>query len=96
MVGHGKNAHKITFFVLIVGGLNWLFLGLFGTELGSLFGGPAALLSRGLYILMGLAAVYELMNHKENCAKCKEGRAGSAKSAQNMSSTPTQPPTPSV
>lgn len=86
MIGHSKNTHRITFMVLIVGGLNWLFLGLFGTELGSLFGGPTALLSRGIYVLLGLAAVYELMNHKENCAKCKEGEGGSYKPA-----TPTPP-----
>lgn len=63
----GKNAHSITFLVLILAGINWLILGLFQTEIGSLFGGPEALLSRGLYILMGLAAVSEFMNHKANC-----------------------------
>ena len=93
MVGHNKNAHKITFMALIVGGFNWLFLGLFGTELGSLFGVPEALLSRGIYILLGLAAVYELMNHKENCAKCKEGKDNGAKPA---SPTPPTPPAPGV
>lgn len=96
MVGHSKNAHKITFMVLIIGGLNWLFLGLFGTELGSLFGGSEALLSRSIYILFGLAAVYELMNHKEDCAKCKEGKDSGAKPASPTPPTSPTPPAPGV
>jgi uncharacterized protein len=54
-----KNLHKITFLLLIVGGLNWLLLGVFGWEIGSLFGGSSAMLSRLIYVLVGLSAIAE-------------------------------------
>lgn len=46
--------------LLIVGGLNWLLFGLFGWDVGQLFGGMDALVSRVVYVLVGLAALYEL------------------------------------
>jgi uncharacterized protein len=48
--------------LLIVGGLNWGLVGLFGVDLvASLFGGtvgPRSSLSNLVYILVGLAALY--------------------------------------
>lgn len=60
----------ITFILLLVGGLNWLLLGLFGWEIGEIFGGPDALVSKIIYILVGLSAVYEIFTHKTNCKVC--------------------------
>ncbi len=65
-----KTVHMIAFLVLIVGGFNWLALGLFGWELGNLLGGQEAVASRILYIIVGLAAVYELVAHKSGCRIC--------------------------
>ncbi len=65
--------HKVSFLLLIVGGLNWLLVGLFGWDVGSLFGGMEALVSRVIYILVGLAAVYELVSHKNLCKNCDKG-----------------------
>lgn len=76
-----KGLHMVSFSVLVIGGLNWLLLGLFGWEIGMLFGGSAALISRLIYILVGLAAVYEVVTHKQNCRQCGAGAmSGSAPS----------------
>jgi len=56
-----KMMHKITFVLLIVGGLNWLFQGVFNWEIGALFGGQDALISRIIYILVGLSAIWQLV-----------------------------------
>jgi len=62
--------HKITFLLLVVGGLNWLLVGLFGWDVGEIFGGQAAAISRVVYILVGISAIWELASHKQNCAVC--------------------------
>ncbi len=62
--------HKLTFLLLAIGGLNWLLQGLFGWEIGNLFGGQTATISRIIYILVGLSAVAELWMHKKLCMQC--------------------------
>jgi hypothetical protein len=64
------NIHTVTFILLIIGGLNWLAVGLFGWDLGVLFGGQMELISRVIYVLVGVAAVYEVATHKANCKAC--------------------------
>jgi len=66
--------HKIAFLLLIVGGLNWLLVGLFGWDIGSLFGGMSAIISRLIYILVGLSAILELFSHKKTCKDCVSGK----------------------
>ena len=51
---------KLSQSLLIVGGLNWLLLGLFGWDIGQLFGGMDAFVSKVVYVLVGLSAVYQL------------------------------------
>jgi len=62
--------HMITFILLVVGGLNWLAVGLIGKDIGDVFGGQDMMISRIIYILVGLSAIYELVMHKKNCAPC--------------------------
>jgi uncharacterized membrane protein YuzA (DUF378 family) len=58
------------FLLVIVGGLNWLLVGAFDTDLVlKLFG--ATMAAKAVYILIGLAAVYELVGHKGRCSDCK-------------------------
>ncbi len=64
--------HMVTFILLVVGGLNWLAVGLLGWDVGTLFGGQTALISRVIYILVGLSALYEVMMHKADCKMCGE------------------------
>ena len=70
MTGH-KSIHLVTFTLLVVGGLNWLLWGLFEWEIGQLFGGMDAAVSKVIYILVGLSAVYELAMHGKHCRMCK-------------------------
>jgi len=62
--------HMITFLLLVIGGLNWLLFGLFNWEIGSLFGGMSSMVSKIIYILVGLSAVYELATYKKCCKGC--------------------------
>ena len=59
-----KELHMIALLILVIGGLNLLALGTIGSELGSLFGGQDALISRIIYIVVGLAAIYEFIIHR--------------------------------
>ena len=62
--------HKVTFILLVVGGLNWLLVGLVGWDVGQLFGGMGSMVSRVIYVLVGLSALYEVFTHKANCKLC--------------------------
>lgn len=65
--------HYATFGLMAIGGLNWLLVGLLGWDVGSLFGGQAAVVSRVIYVLVGLATVWELVKHKGCCKMCGMG-----------------------
>jgi uncharacterized protein len=57
-----KALNVITFVLLVVGGLNWGLVGLFQFDLvATLFGGQDALLSRIVYTLVGLSALYQIL-----------------------------------
>lgn len=62
--------HYITFFLLVVGGINWLLVGLFGWDIGQIFGGQEATISRIIYVLVGLSAIFEAAMHKSMCKVC--------------------------
>ena len=50
---------RIALLLVIIGGLNWGAIGLFGFDLVAfLFGGQGALLSKIIYTLVGLAALW--------------------------------------
>ncbi len=50
----------VTQILIIVGGLNWLLVGLFQFDLvAAIFGGQTAGLSRIVYILVGLSAIWQ-------------------------------------
>ncbi len=52
----------ITLFLIIVGGINWLLVGIADFDLvAALFGGQQATLAKIVYILVGLSALYQLM-----------------------------------
>ena len=74
--------HRIAFTLIVIGGLNWGILAVTGWEIGQIFGGMDAVISKIIYIVIGLAALLEAFTHKHNCRKCAEG------------AKPTAPPTP--
>lgn len=52
----------ITLLLIIIGGLNWLLVGLFQFDLvATLFGGSQATVSRIVYVLVGLSALWQLI-----------------------------------
>ncbi len=65
-----KALHMVSWILLIVGGLNWLCMGLFAWDIGMLFGEAGNTVSRIIYILVGLAAIVELVFHKRCCNWC--------------------------
>lgn len=86
-----KNMHMVTFLLLIIGGLNWLLVGLFGWDIGEIFGGQTALLSRIVYVLVGLSAIYEVAIHKKDCKMCGCGCKGDCKCGSSATPTPPAP-----
>lgn len=66
----GKGIHMVTFTLLLIGGLNWLLVGAFQWDIGVIFGGMGSQISRLIYVVVGLAAVYEAVNHKKCCKVC--------------------------
>ena len=66
MKGH-KGIHMVTFLLLVIGGLNWLLIGLFNYDVVYLLGATVA---KVVYVLVGVSAVYELAMHKTNCRLC--------------------------
>lgn len=54
-----KCLDRIALALLVIGGLNWGLIGLFGLDLvAALFGGSASLVSRAVYLLVCLAGVW--------------------------------------
>lgn len=68
-----KGLHKLTFLLLVVGGLNWLLIGLFNLNVVMYLGD---MLARVVYVLVGLSAVIEIaVIHPKSCRYCKSGMA---------------------
>lgn len=65
--------HSISFLLLIIGGLNWLLFGIWGTDVGTWLGGMDTSIARIIYVLVGLAAIYEILMHKKICKMCDKG-----------------------
>jgi len=56
-----KSLTIIALVLLIIGGLNWLLVGLFRFDLVSaIFGGQEAILARVVYTIVGICAIYAL------------------------------------
>ncbi|CZT34949.1 MULTISPECIES: DUF378 domain-containing protein [unclassified Rhizobium] len=52
----------ITLILVIVGGVNWLLVGIASFDLvAAIFGGQDAALSRIVYVLVGLSALWQIM-----------------------------------
>ena len=63
-----KAAHAIAFLLVIIGGLNWLLIGVFNWGVADLVG---ASIAKIIYILVGLSAVYLIVTHKKDCKHCE-------------------------
>ncbi len=67
---NNKVLHMVTFLLLVVGGLNWLLIGVADFNLVTTLFGESTL-TKVVYILVGLSAVVELLTHKSRCSMCK-------------------------
>ena len=64
--------HKISFILLVIGGLNWGLV-LFGADVERYIG---ASIANVVYALVALSAIYEIGMHKKICKMCDKGMAG--------------------
>lgn len=55
--------NKLTWWLLIIGGINWLLVGLFGSDLFAMIG-LEGVVARIVYVLVGLSAVYQVLPKK--------------------------------
>ena len=67
--------HKIAFILVIIGGLNWLLVGLFSLDVVMYLG---AVIARIVYVLVGLSAIYLIFSHKRDCRHCDSGSSAPA------------------
>ena len=70
-----KSMHKLTFTLLIIGGLNWLLVAFNWNLVEKLLGSWPTIVTI-VYILVGLSAVYEIFTHKSNCKNCVPSGGG--------------------
>ncbi len=66
---NNKMVHMVAFILLVVGGLNWLLVGAFNMNIVEMILGTGTL-TKVVYILVGLSALYELITHKGHCTAC--------------------------
>ncbi|MDD3262737.1 MAG: DUF378 domain-containing protein [Candidatus Absconditabacteria bacterium] len=66
-----KNVYIIALLLLVVGGLNWGLVGFFGFDLVAWIFGDMSVLSRVVYSLVGLSAVFVAYAELTHC-KCKK------------------------
>lgn len=68
-----KALHMIAFILIVVGALNWGLVGAFDFNLVEKLLGVGTMLTKTVYILVGLAAILEAVTHKNNCNYCSSG-----------------------
>lgn len=68
-----KGAHIVSFILLIVGGLNWGLVGIANYNLVDSIFGSGSGIAKLIYILVGLAAVFDIVTHKKACKMCDKG-----------------------
>jgi len=76
-----KSLHMVAWVLVMIGGINWLLIGI-GGFIGAdwnvvhLILGSLPTIEWLVYILVGLSAVYEIVKHKNNCKECSAPKPG--------------------
>lgn len=65
-----EGLHKVAFVLLVIGGLNWLLVGLGVGDVVWMMFGSVPIVAKLIYILVGLSAVLEIVGHKKTCKNC--------------------------
>lgn len=68
-----KAIHSVAFVLLVIGGLNWLLVGFGWNLVDAIFG--AGIITKIIYILVGLSAIYLVITHKKDCKNCDNSMA---------------------
>ena len=66
-----KELHMVTFLLTVVGALNWGLVGIGTGDLVTRFLGEGT--ANVIFILVGLAAILEIVTHKKSCKACEVG-----------------------
>jgi uncharacterized protein len=72
-----KIVHIAAWILVVIGGLNWGLVGI-GSFMGSnlnivaMIFGSVPMIEGVVYVLVGAAAVFELVTHKNSCRDCSE------------------------
>ncbi len=66
-----KAVHIISFILLVIGGLNWGLVGVGVEDVVSRVLGDAV--AQVVFVLVGLAAIVEIVTHKKSCKMCPGG-----------------------
>lgn len=70
-----KSLHMVAWILVMIGGINWLLIGV-GGFIGSdwnvvhFFLGSLPTIEWLVYILVGVSAVYEIVMHRSMCKEC--------------------------
>lgn len=65
-----KALHVASYVLLWVGGLNWGLIGLFNFDLVNAVLGSMPTVEKLVYVLVGVATVYIVATHKNDCKVC--------------------------
>lgn len=71
-----KAVHIVSFILLIVGGLNWGLIGIGVDDVVTRFLGESV--AQIVFILVGVAAIVELVAHKKSCKACSASSGASS------------------
>ena len=69
--------HAVAFILTMVGGINWLLVGIFSRDLFDLIGLGGGSIAKIVYILVGISALYLIFCHKKECKSCDTSPAKS-------------------
>ena len=67
---NNKVLHMVSYILLFVGGLNWGLVGILNLNVVELIFGSWPMVVRVVYVLVGVAAVYVIATHRNDCKVC--------------------------
>lgn len=73
-----KSVDIVAYSLLLIGALNWGFVALFEMDFVAMLFGPMSTLSRLIYAIVGLAALYDLLSLQAICKRWEVHMPGHA------------------
>ncbi len=76
-----KSLHMVAWVLVMIGGINWLLIGIGGFvgadwNVVHLILGSWPTVEWLVYLLVGISAVYEIVKHKGMCKECSAPKSG--------------------